>query len=251
MTARTAPRARHVFRAAAVALLSLISPFPPLLPHAAAAPPKPPSEVTRAEAMAIAERYRTFKWVPTEANVLHGPDANGIRVDTPDSAFRQGASIKGWWRPGLVNAGMPYQWGGFDTPESFLEALSEGKAAGDICTPEKRRLLDAAVSKHAAGIDCSGFISRCWKLPRAFSTRTITALCEPLTDFRNLQPGDILNAPNSHVFLFKEWTAKDRSRMLVYSTGSPPLWAVQTGPLRTNQMAPLGYTAWRYRGMRD
>jgi hypothetical protein len=146
---------------------------------------------------------------------------------------------------------MPYKWGGFDTPESFLAGLSEGKAAGDIYTSEKRRLLEAAVSEHAVGIDCSGFVSRCWNLPRAYSTRTITSLCDPIGDIKDLKPGDILNAHNSHVFLFARWTANDRSWMLVYAAGSPPFWGVQTGPLRTSQMKPLGYTAWRYRGMRD
>ena len=218
---------------------------------ALAALPVPPSEVTRTEAIATAESYLNFKWTPTPANILHGQAPGGIRVDTPDAAFKPKGTFAGWWEAGIINKGMPYKWGGFDTPETFLAGLSEGKAAGDICTSEKRRLLDAAVSKHAVGIDCSGFVSRCWNLPRACSTRTITALCDPMGDLRELKPGDILNARNSHIFLFARWTAKDRSRMLVYSTGSPPFWGVQIGPLRTAQMKPLGYTAWRYRGMRD
>jgi len=211
----------------------------------------PPSTVTRADAMATAEAYRNVRWVPTEANTLHGTDRSRIRVDTPDASYKPKSGFAGWWHPGLINTGMPYKWGGFDTPDSFLAGLSDGKAAGDVCTAEKRRLLDAAVSRQAVGIDCSGFISRCWNLPRAHSTRTITALCDPVPDFKNLRPGDILNAYNSHVFLFARWTTPDRSKMLVYTTGTPPIWAVQLGPLRTRQMAPLGYTAWRYRGMRD
>ena len=213
--------------------------------------PPAPSSVTRAEAMATAEKYRTLEWIPAAANVRHGRDANDIRVDTPDETFRAKSSFRGWWTPGRINTSMPYKWGGFDTPETFLAGIVEGRAAGDVSSPEKRRLDDAAVSADAVGIDCSGFVSRCWHLPRVFSTRTLTSLCEPVRNFRDLQPGDILNAANSHVFLFQKWTAPDRSRMLVYTTGTPPIWAVQTGPLRTGQMAPLGYTAWRYRGMRD
>jgi hypothetical protein len=216
-----------------------------------AGPVTPPSKVTRSEAMATAEVYRTLKWVPTPANVMHGRDARGIQVDTPDAGYKPKERFAGWWKPGLLNTGMPYKWGGFDTPETFLAGLSEGRAAGDVCTPEKRRLLDAAASSQAVGIDCSGFVSRCWNLPRAYSTRTLTSLCEPVSKFSDLKPGDILNASNSHVFLFAEWSTPNRSRMLVYTTGTPPIWAVQIGPLRTKQMAPLGYTAWRYRGMRD
>ena len=138
-----------------------------------------------------------------------------------------------------------------DTPEIFLAGLAVGKAAGDVATPEKRKLLDAAVSKQAVGIDCSGFISRCWNLPRAYSTRTITELCDPVPNFKELKPGDILNTYNSHMFLFKKWIKDDRSRMLVYTTGTKPIWGVQVGPVFTRQMVPLGFTAWRYRGMKD
>ena len=213
--------------------------------------PKPPSTVTREECIATAEAYRTFQWTPTAANILHGADADGIRVDTPDASYKPKRGLPGWWKPGALVTSMPYKWGGFDTPETFLAGLAEGKAAGDVATPEKRKLLDAAVSKHTVGIDCSGFISRCWNLPRAYSTRTITELCDPVQNLHDLKSGDILNTYNSHVFLFKGWSRPDRSRMLVYTTGTPPIWAVQVGPLRTKQMAPLGYTAWRYRGMRD
>ena len=222
-----------------------------LVAAARADAPKPPSTVTRAEAMATAEMYRTLKWEPTSANVFHGRDAKGISVDTPDVRYKPASGFAGYWKPGNINVGMPYKWDGYDTPESFLIGIGAGKAAGDVCTPEKRRLLEAGMSAQAVGIDCSGFVSRCWKLPRAYSTRTLTKLCDPVDDLTDLKPGDILNAPNSHVFLFKKWSAPDRSRMLVYTTGTPPIWAVQIGPLRTKQMAPLGYTAWRYRGMRD
>lgn len=207
--------------------------------------------MTRAECMATAELYRNLKWEATASNVLHGRDPNRIRVDTPDATYKPASGFRGWWKPGSINVGIPYKWGGFDTPETFLVGVMNGKAAGDVCTPEKRRHLNDGVSVHAVGIDCSGFVSRCWNLPQPYSTRAITELCERLRDFRELQPGDILNAHNSHVFLFKEWTRPDRSWMSVYTTGTPPAWTVQIGPLRTAQMAPLGYTAWRYRGMRD
>ncbi len=232
-------------------MLRLVVPLLSLVAVALADAPASPSIVTRAEAMATAELYRTFKWEATAANVLHGTDAHGIRVDTPDITYRPKSGFAGFWKPGTVNVGMPYKWDGFDTPESFLIGLSAGKAAGDVCTPEKRRLLEAGASAQAVGIDCSGFVSRCWNLPRGYSTRTITTLCDPVPNLRDLQPGDILNTPNSHVFLFKKWLTADRSKMAAYTTGTPPLWAVRAGMLRTKQMAPLGYTAWRYRGMRE
>jgi cell wall-associated NlpC family hydrolase len=211
----------------------------------------PPSTVTRAKVIATAERYRQFAWVPTPANIRHGKDGAGIRIDTPDVDFRPAGTFPGWWNAGSINKSMPYKWGGFDTPESFLAGLSEGKAAGDISTPEKRKLLDAAVSKEAVGIDCSGFVSRCWNLPKPYSTRTIATLCDRVPDLNDLKPGDILNASNMHVFLFARWIKPDRSRMLAYTTGTKPIWGVQLGFMRTEQMRELRYTALRYRGIRD
>ncbi|MEQ1851265.1 MAG: hypothetical protein ABMA01_06700 [Chthoniobacteraceae bacterium] len=212
---------------------------------------RPPSKVTRAEAMATAERYLKFAWGPTRANIRHGADRAGVRIDTPDAAFKPAGTFPGWWKPGMINKSMPYKWGGFDTPESFLAGLSEGRAAGDICTPEKRKSLDAAVSKEAVGIDCSGFVSRCWNLPRPYSTRTFAAICDRVPDLNDLKPGDILNASNMHVFLFARWIDPERRRMMVYTAGTKPLWGVQIGPVRTAQMRELRYTAWRYRGIRD
>ena len=213
--------------------------------------PKPPSTVTRAECITTAETYRTFQWTPTAANVLHGSDRDGIRVDTPDASYQPKLGLAGWWKLGVLITSMPYKWGGFDTPETFLAGLAEGKAAGDVATPEKRKLLDAAVSKHTVGIDCSGFISRCWNLPRAYSTRTITSFCEPVPDMRDVRPGDIFNTKNAHVLLFAGWAKPDRSRLLAYETGAPPMMKVLLDEMGTEWLLAKGYTAWRYRGMRE
>ncbi len=112
-------------------------------------------------------------------------------MDTPDTGYRVPGAFAGWWTPGQWNEGMPYQWGGFATPEQFDRGIAEGRAAGDVYTAEKRRLLDAAVSRHATGIDCSGFISRCWRLPRSYSTRELQGICETVS-WEQLQPGDVL-----------------------------------------------------------
>ena len=146
---------------------------------------------------------------------------------------------------------MPYKWGGFDTPASFDAGLRAGKAAGDVYTEEKRRLLDDAVSEQTVGIDCSGFVSRCWRLPRSFSTRELAALCDPVTDFAQLKPGDIFNLHNAHVVLFAGWTDAERTSLTAYEAGAPPSWKVQLDTMTLRFLTDQGYTAWRYRGMRD
>jgi cell wall-associated NlpC family hydrolase len=209
----------------------------------------PPSTLTRAQALATAERYVRHAWTATEANTFHGVDEKGVRVDTPDSAFRTGDSRVGWWKPGAQNVGVPYMWGGFDTPESFDAAMRAGKWAGDISTSEKRRLLDDAVSARCAGIDCSGFVSRCWRLPRSYSTRELQALCDPVKDFSQLKPGDIFNKFNSHVRLFARWADAGRENAQVYEAGDK--WRVVQNPRNIASMQAEGYTAWRYRGILD
>lgn len=210
-----------------------------------------PTSVSRVDAIKTAERYRLHKWTADARNVFHGRDAKGVRLDTPDAAFTPKGIRPGWWRIEGGNVGMPYMWGGFDTPESFDAGLRKGRAAGDIYTREKRRLLDRAVSTQAVGIDCSGLISRCWKLPRSYSTRELTALCEPLPDLSRLKPGDIFNLHNAHVLLFAGWVDKERTRVSAYEAGSPPTWKVLLNTMPLTLLTDRGYTAWRYRGMKD
>jgi hypothetical protein len=212
---------------------------------------EPLSQVTRVEAIAMAERYCAHTWTAAEKHVFHGLDLEGIRVDTPNAGYQPQEGRAGWWEIERKNAGIPYMWGGFDTPESFDAGLLEGKYAGDIYTAEKRRLLDDAVSKHAVGIDCSGFVSRCWKLPRSYSTRELPGLCEQVTDLALLKPGDIFNTHNSHVVLFAGWVDAERTELTFFEAGSNPQWKVQLQRAPLSFLLEKGFTAWRYQGMRD
>ena len=206
-----------------------------------------PSRVTRSEAVAIAQSYVAHEWTATAANVFHGVDPDGIRVDTPDADFQPEGDERGWWIAGQRNVALPYKWGGFDTPEEFDRGLREGKYAGDAYSAEKRRLLDDAVSRLAVGVDCSGFVSRCWRLPRSYSTRELPALCDPVPDAAQLQPGDIFNRHNGHVRLFAGWADAARTQVRVYEASGKVL--CRDLPLQA--MLDEGYTLWRYRGMRE
>ena len=206
-----------------------------------------PSRVTRSEAVAIAESYVVHEWTPTAANAFHGADPDGIRVDTPDADFQPEGDERGWWIASQRNVALPYKWGGFDTPEEFDRGVREGKYAGDIYSAEKRRLLDDAVSNLAVGIDCSGYVSRCWRLPRSYSTRELPGLCDPVPDPAQLQPGDIFNRHNAHVRLFAGWADAARTQVRVYEASVRVL--CHDMPLQT--MLDEGYTLWRYRGMRE
>lgn len=226
------------------ALLALVTVAPP--PSAWAA-----GEVTRQEAIQIAEAYRFFVWTPTARNAFHGTDRAGVRVDTPDRSFQRSGSRPGWWVPGETNVGVPYQWGGFSSLEEFARGVAAGRYAGDVYTVEKRRRLDGAVSREAVGIDCSGLISRCWKLDHASSTRTLPGLCLALGSYELLKPGDILNTDNQHVLLFRAWKDGAHQRLLAYETGAPPTWKVMLDDIPVTLLHGQNYRAHRYRRMRD
>ena len=165
----------------------------------------------------------------------------------PMPASTSDGKERGWWIAGQPNIGIPYQWGGFSTPEEFDRGLREGKYAGDIYSAEKRRLLDDGVTDSAVGVDCSGFVSRCWRLPRSYSTRELPQLCEPVSDHAALRPGDIFNRHNAHVQLFADWADAERTKVRVYEAKA----RVQISELPLEQVINGGYSIWRYRGMRD
>lgn len=206
--------------------------------------------VSSQECLATAESYRTHRWTGSGANLKHGPDSRGVQVDTPDSTYQKPGAIPGWWRTDEENEGVPYQWGGFSTLAQFDAGLRAGKAAGDVYTNEKRRLLDNAVSSEAVGIDCSGFISRCWKLPRSYSTRELAGLCVELKSWDELKPGDILNTYNAHCLLFAGWDDASRKRLVAYETGCPPHWKVVANTIDVKWLRGLGYKPYRYRNLR-
>lgn len=202
------------------------------------------SHVSRDEVMAMAYRYTQVSWLPQKANLRHGPDSRGIEVHTPDASIP-----RGWWQPDVPAKGMPYQWGGFDTPESFLRKLSAGYKAGDIGSPRKRQLGDAGTSTESCGIDCSGFVSRCWKLPRPYSTQELPSISIPLESWLQLRPGDIL-LNHQHVLLFAGWQDDARS-IIAYEAGPYPVWRVNAAGIPVENLRREDYAPWRYRQIKE
>ena len=212
--------------------------------------PTAPSQVTPDEALAIARRLATHPWRPFAKNILHGKDRAGVVVNTPDAGFEEQPERPGWWLPGEVNSGMPYKWGGFDDPAAFDAAIASGLAAGDVSSPAKRRSDNAAVSTEAAGVDCSGFVSRCLKLPAVHDTTQLLSVCTVLRNAQDLRPGDLLNIPHRHVLLCAGWATPDRRWLYFYETGgAPDYWKPGLKQAPLDALLALGYQPLRYRGM--
>lgn len=211
--------------------------------------PGAPSQVTPREALATAQVYCAHPWRPFARNIAHGNDPAGIRIDTPDAGYLPANGRNGWWIPGEVNEGIPYKWGGFDDPVSFDAAIAMGRAAGDVSTPAKRRADNAAVSAYAAGVDCSGFVSRCLNLPQAYDSARLPSVCDPLGSPNQLRAGDLLNIPRQHVLLVAGWADREHTSIYYYETGGIPDWkpALKVSPL--HKLLELGFQPLRYRGM--
>ncbi len=154
--------------------------------------------LTRAEVIEHARAYVAHRWSASEANIFHGEDRFGNRIDTPDA---EGASLATGWRSnGEPNEGVSYQWGGFSSIPEFEAGVASGKWAGHLPTTGKSFFTPQAV-----GVDCSGLVSRVWGLSRKESTRSLPEICRRLEDWEDLLPGDVLNRVGRHTMIFVEW----------------------------------------------
>ncbi|MBN1347677.1 MAG: hypothetical protein JXQ73_33630 [Phycisphaerae bacterium] len=196
----------------------------------------------RDEILQIARRYAGHEWRATRANVFHGLDGTGQRLDTPDDSHVSG----GWTAEGRINVGVPYKWGGFSSIEEFDRGIAGGKYAGCVLgkreremPPEKRpKPSDAAV-----GVDCSGFVSRCWRLPNKRTTRSLPDLCVELDSYKDLLPGDILNRYDRHVMLFKGFADAAKTRVKVYEAVRK---GVKENEYAVARLAKKGFMPLRY-----
>lgn len=214
----------------------------------------PSSSVTRQEALAISNAYTSLRWKPGKKNAFHGVDPTGIRVDTADK--KKGDESSCYWVPGEYTTGMAYKWGGFDTPKEFMIKIQSTyhpalvrNPAGDIATDEKIRLGDDAVSPYAAGIDCSGFISRCWRLSKPYSTRELPGLCVRLKSVYEMQTGDILILPGVHVVMFIKWVDAGKTCFEGSDAGGSKFWRVNLRRYPLRMFVKDGYKPMRYKNM--
>lgn len=151
-----------------------------------------------------AREYADYEWIPTEHNMFHGYDKEGVLVNTPDVSYSSEIYKCGWWRAHKKNVGMAYNWGGNSTIEEFAEGIARGKYAGNV--PDRR---SNPISKECVGVDCSGLLSRCWQLPKKIATRDVANISDRLEDILALQKGDALLLPGKHVMIFVRFVDED------------------------------------------
>jgi hypothetical protein len=136
---------------------------------------------SRADMIVTAKRMAQHTWICRAANLK----ASCIRSYNSD------------WKPDQKVTGLPYNWGGIDSPEDFDKKLAKGYAAGSHSR--------YGVSACTAGTDCSGFVAYCWGLrSHKYTTRNLRDIAgRPKYNwFTDMKPGDALNKAGAHVVLF-------------------------------------------------
>ena len=131
--------------------------------------------------------------------------------------------------------GVAYNWGGFDMVEQFKTKINNGVVAGN------NKLCDSMhIYTNFAGVDCSGFVSRCWELGSKESTNGLDKISTAIS-WTDLKQGDITNKPGSHTRLFDCFT-EGTNQMYMYesTTGSYDKVIHRILP-RYNSYTPIRY----------
>ena len=183
--------------------------------------------------------YANYKWIASEANVLHGTDADGRFVDTPDVTWRGEVLDCGWWKVNEKNVGIPYGWGNASTLEEFEQGIKNGKFAGNV--PEDKKRYG---SHNAVGVDCSGLLTVCWELPKKIATRDIPEYATIIENLDDIKQGDIFAKIGSHVMFFKEFVNAEKTEVIIIdATRSTGKVSVRTENVA--QLFESGYQIYR------
>jgi hypothetical protein len=154
--------------------------------------------ITRADVLTNAEAYLAATWKMETDNYSHEGVPN---LCSPPKA-------RTWLRPARLNdsigqthAAVPYKWGGFLSVDGFNERLKSKRLAGSVCTCDDKK-LNYCIVADAAGVDCSGFVSRAWDVDR-HTTKNFNDISTPVK-WKELKAADIVNLKGSHVRMVLE-----------------------------------------------
>jgi len=136
----------------------------------------PAWSITRDQVMTLARAYVHHPWRCTSANTTASCAAGYASVFTPGDYL-----------------GVPYDWGGNDTLFGFDQKIVQGYGAGT-------RPSDGVLSC-TTGVDCSGYVSRCWGETTKYGTYTLENISTAITQSQ-LLAGDAMNLAGTHVVLY-------------------------------------------------
>ena len=164
--------------------------------------------IERRDVVANACKYLEEAWTPRSANLTAPAGYCACNPKPADqSACTAFWQARGGLKADVATSKLPYNWGGGDTLQAFHDKLAAGGLAGQSCTSAR----GGAPIATAAGVDCSGFITRALGRPKAekYGTGNMHKISTTV-EAAKLQPGDIVNKVASagaigHVRMLLHW----------------------------------------------
>ena len=153
---------------------------------------------------------------------------------------------------------VPYTYGGFDDRSNFsahmsLATSSNHYKAGDVDNNQEITYTGTGVSnwngKPYFGVDCSGFVSRCWALSSKESTSSLRNYAASFTP-ATFQQGDIMDKvtpQQSHVRMYIDGaTTPSLTGLYRYEESAGNPYGVQINTYTLSSQVSQGYVHYRY-----
>lgn len=192
--------------------------------------------LSRQKILESALAYEGVQWNVSPPNYGPSQSCTGFngRIRTPMYMIgRENQTVRG----------VPYCWGCQGSVRQFMDRIDRGTLAGNVCTKD-------GVRSDAAGVDCSSFVSATWGLSTHFTTAAIPAIARQLSNPWELQPGDALDKPGSHVMLFMGFTP-NREAMVMEASPGACKGRVCRNIYPLSWLLSRGYIPVRYRALSD
>jgi PKD repeat protein len=161
------------------------------------------SQISRTQIINNSIPYTNFSWTASSCNFWSGTNCGGRNVFSVPTY--SACPSKGWLVIGS-NTSMPYMWGGWSTTTQHINAMSNCRSAGDICSSGCGGNCSGDGSglsqQCASGHDCSGLVSRAWARNSKESTSSLPSISSTIS-LSASQPGDIVNIVRNHTRLIE------------------------------------------------
>jgi hypothetical protein len=164
--------------------------------------------LTRQRIIQTAYGFEGVRWRLAQSN--YGPERDQI-CSGFQGRIRRPMYLIG--KLGQEVQSVPYCWGCQGSLPQFVAKVERGALAGNVCTKNN-------VRADVVGVDCSSFVSATWGLSTHFTTAVIPSIAGRLSNPWDLQPGDALDKPGSHVVLFLGFTPDRKAEVMEASPGA-------------------------------
>jgi len=168
------------------------------------------AQISRTQIISNASTYVNHTWTAKSCNLWNGTYCSGANIYKAP-----------WVTSARTYTSIPYCWGGWSSITEFNTAITNCKSAGQVCSTLGGGCVDgnfpSAPLSCAAGLDCSGLVTRAWELTSKYSTSTLPNISSRI-NLSSVQPGDILNIAG-HVRLVSKREA-DGSITVIESSGT-------------------------------